>query len=186
MKARLSGGTAGLAVIVALVVGICGCGGSVGFDEKEQARETARLARENNRLRRAARRETSKARQKIVAAGLTLIPADGSGCTKLTAGWRGPVDGVLLVSCADLGDRWPLTVGYGFLRCERGKDPAGKVERRVVFAAPDAAEYALSEDARLVGYERIVPIFRRHSGQPRYRNALTRVGMELCALPGGP
>jgi hypothetical protein len=84
--------------------------------------------------------------------------------------------GVLPVACANFEQRWPLRVQYGFLRCE----PKGRyANREVVFTTPGGKDYAASVGARMVGYPRITPIFRRDAG-PRYGSALTKAGLALC------
>jgi hypothetical protein len=78
----------------------------------------------------------------------------------------------------EFGDRWPLTVARGHLRCEFG-EVGGRTVRRVVFTSPDGTDYALSDAARWVGYASIAPIYQGARGA-QYRNALTAAGAKLC------
>jgi hypothetical protein len=170
---------AGLLLTIIIVIGgSLGCGESLLPNEKKRARKAARVARENRELRRTANRRAVKV-QRQISRGLVLAPSSAAGCEKRVAQPLRPVEGVLPVACGNFGTNWPLTIEYGFLRCERGAY-AGHPQRRVVFMTPDGADYAVSDDARWVGYPTIAPIFRDNEGQPRYRNALTRAGLRLC------
>lgn len=167
----------GLLLAIAIIIGCIGCGESLWPDEEKRARKAARVARENRDLRQTARQRALKVQNRI-RRSLVFGPSEAAGCEKRVVQPMQPVEGTLVVACGNFGAGWPLTVEYGFLRCERGS-LAGRPQRRVVFAAPNGAEYALSEDARWVGYSRIAPIFG-HGSEPRYRNILTREGLRLC------
>lgn len=86
--------------------------------------------------------------------------------------------GILPVACGDFGSDWPLTLEYGFLRCEVGPLDV-KNAKRVVFTTPAGRDYAVNEAARWGGYARIAPIFKAGAG-PRYQSALVPRGEELC------
>ena len=166
-----------LLLAIGILGGCVGCSESLWPDEEKRARKAARIARENRDLRQTARRRALKVQNQI-RRNLVFGPSGAAGCEKRVVQPIQPVEGTLVVACGNFGVRWPLAVEYGFLRCERGS-LAGRTQRRVVFAAPDGVEYALSEDARWVGYSRIAPIFG-HGSEPRYRNILTREGLRLC------
>lgn len=56
-----------------------------------------------------------------------------------------------VVTGAEFGDAWPLTVDHGTLRCE----PPGAV----IFQAPDGSDYAVNGLASSQGYPEIGPIW---------------------------
>lgn len=159
---------------VAIFLTQAGCGEAT---EKEQWREAARFARENRADRRAAHREALPA---IRALREDIVPAQSPrpGCNKEVRSGARAVDGVLPVACGNLGEQWPLTVEYGFLRCSlaRYEPPENKY---VVITAPSGQDFAVNRPARYVGYPRIAPIFRDDAG-PRYGSALVEIGMRLC------
>jgi hypothetical protein len=167
----------GLLLMIALVSGCIGCGESLWPNEEKRARKAARVARENREMRRVAHRRALKVQSQI-RRGLVFGASDAADCDKRVVQPLQPVEGTQVVACGNFGAGWPLALEYGFLRCEHGAI-AGRPQRRVVFTTPDGTDYALSEDARWVGYPPIAPIFG-DNGEPRYRNALTRAGLRLC------
>lgn len=151
---------------------LSGCGES----EQRQWREAAKVARENRAERLASHRAVSpqlrESQDEIVIA---LDP--NAGCAQEVRSETVRA-GVMPVACGNFGKRWPLTVEYGFLRCEtaRWDQPGNKM---VVFTAPSGEDYAVNEAARLVGYSSIAPIFKKGAG-PRSQSALVPVGSRLC------
>lgn len=141
----------------------------------EHPRKAAALSKENAANRRVAH---GKAMVAIKELRPLIGPARRPTAT-CHAEIRRPIQrqqGVLPVACASFEQRWPLRVQYGFLRCE----PKGLyANREVVFTTPGGKDYAASVGARMVGYPRITPIFRRNAG-PRYESALTKAGLALC------
>jgi hypothetical protein len=145
--------------------------------EKQQWREAAKVAREHRAFRQAAHREALPA---IRALRDDIVPArtPTSRCGKEVRIGARAVDGVLPVACGNLGESWPLTIQYGFLRCLVARwDPPGL--KVVVITAPSGRDYAVTRTGRYVGYERIAPIFKDDAG-PRYGSALTKIGSQLC------
>ena len=159
---------------VAIFLTQAGCGEAT---EKERWREAARFARENRADRRAAHRAALPAIQVLRE---DIVPAQSPtpGCGKEVRSGARAVDGVLPVACGNLGEGWPLTVEYGFLRCSfaRYEPPEN---RYVVITVPSGRDFALNRPARYVGYARIAPIFKNDAG-PRYGSALARIGSRLC------
>ena len=159
---------------VAIFLTQTGCGEAT---EKEQWREAAKFARENRADRQAAHREALPA---IRVLREDIVPAQSPalGCDKDVRSGARAVDGVLPVACGNLGERWSLTVEYGFLRCElaRYEPPENKY---VVITVPSGKDFAVNRPARYVGYARIAPIFKNDAG-PRYGSALARIGSRLC------
>jgi hypothetical protein len=151
-----------------------GCGEPT---ERQQAREAAKFARENRADRRAAHREALPA---IRVLREDIVPAQSPtpGCGKEVRSGARAVDGVLPVACGNLGERWPLTVEYGFLRCllARYEPPEN---RYVVITVPSGRDFAVNRPARYVGYAPIAPIFKSDAG-PRYGGALAQIGTRLC------
>jgi len=163
-----------LSIAAAALLIQTGCGEP---SEQQQWREAAKVARENRAGRQAAHREAEPA---LRALRDEIVPAERptAGCDKEVRGGAHAVDGVLAVACGNLGEKWPLTVEYGFLRCVLAPwDPPQN--KMVVFTAPSGKEYAVNEPARFVGYERIAPIFKRGAG-PRNGSALVPIGIRLC------
>lgn len=162
-----------LGIGVAFLLGLAGC--DVG--SQQLRRESSKLSRENRADRQAAHREASPA---LRALRDEIVPAASptSGCGKEVRAGAVAIDGVLPVACGNLGERWPLTVDYGFLRCllARYEPPENKY---VVITVPSGREYAVNRPARYVGYARIAPIFKRDAGR-RYRSALVEIGSRLC------
>jgi hypothetical protein len=151
-----------------------GCGGPT---EKQQSREAAKFARENRVDRRAAHREALPA-MRVLRKDIVPAQSPTPGCGKEVRSGAQAVDGVLPVACGNLGERWPLTVEYGFLRCSlaRYEPPENKY---VVITALSGRDFAVNRPARYVGYARIAPIFKDDAG-PRYGSALVRIGTQLC------
>jgi hypothetical protein len=84
------------------------------------------------------------------------------------------------ISKADLpkGDRWPLTVNSGLLRCE-GSNGFGAV----VFRAPDGMDYGVNGVALGKHFADIKPIWRKDPDSPGLRidiGPLIDIGLTLC------
>jgi hypothetical protein len=159
---------------VAILLIQAGCGGP---NEKQQAREAAKFARENRADRRAAHREALPA-TRILREDIVPAQSPTPGCGKEVRAGARAVDGVLPVACGNLGERWPLTVEYGFLRCSLAR--YGPPENKyVVITTPSGRDFAVNRPARYVGYPRIAPIFRDDAG-PRYGSDLVEIGARLC------
>jgi hypothetical protein len=161
---------AGVAILLIQV----GCGGPT---EKQQSREAAKFARENRADRRAAHREALPA-MRVLREDIVPARSPTPGCGKEVRSGARAVDGVLPVACGNLGERWPLTVEFGFLRCllARYEPPEN---RYVVITVPSGRDFAVNRPARYVGYARIAPIFKDEAG-PRYGSALVEIGNRLC------
>lgn len=79
------------------------------------------------------------------------------------------------VKAEDYGDRWPLTVEHGTLRCE-------PVER-VVFTDPDGKDWAVNGAASSHGYDEIEPIWADNpeiDGTKKIISPLIEDGLSLC------
>ena len=159
---------------VAIFLTQAGCGEST---EKQQWREAARFARENQADRRTAHREALAA-MRVLREEIVSVQSPTPGCGKEVRSGARAVDGVLPIACGNLGERWPLTVEYGFLRCllARYEPPEN---RYVVITVPSGRDFAVNRPARYVGYARIGPIFKNDAG-PRYGSALVQIGARLC------
>lgn len=161
-------------VVATVLLTQAGCGEP---SERQQWHEAAKVSRENRADRRTAHRE---ALPTLRAVRDEILPAQAptSGCGKEVRSGARAVNGVLPVACGNLGERWPLTVEYGFLRClmARYEPPENKY---VVITAPSGRDFAVNRPARYVGYARIAPIFKRDAG-PRYGSALVQIGIPLC------
>jgi hypothetical protein len=79
----------------------------------------------------------------ILALAVTVVGCESDSGTSNS-------DGVE-VSAAELGDKWPLTVDRGTLRCEGDID--------VIFTAPDGTEYGVNGTALDHGFKDIDPIW---------------------------
>lgn len=176
MGGRESHGCRWLLVGGAVLLIQAGCGISEP-SEKQQWREAARFSRENRADRQAAHREALPA-LRALREEIVLAQSPTSGCGKEVRSGARAVDGVLPVACGNLGERWPLTFEYGFLRCllARYEPPENKY---VVITVPSGRDYAVNRPARYVGYARIAPIFKDDAG-PRYGSALVQIGTRLC------
>lgn len=163
-----------LLLVATVLLTQAGCGEP---SEQQQSREAAKFSRENRADRQAAHREALPALRTL---GDEIVPAQSptSGCGKEVRSGVRALNGVLPVACGNLGERWPLTVEYGFLRCliARYEPPKNKY---VVITAPSGRDYAVNRPARWVGYARIASIFKDDAG-PRYGSALVQVGNRLC------
>lgn len=74
-----------------------------------------------------------------------------------------------LVTKTDLGDKWPLTVEYGFLSCTN-KEAGGMALELAVFTAPDGTEYALNGSAKAhTDAQDIEPIWANSPNSPGTR-----------------
>ena len=164
-----------LSWIAALVCVAAATGCEDAAFEVEHPQRAAALSRENAANRRVAHDKAMVAIEEL----RPLVKAARRPTTTCHAEIHRPVQrqrGVLPVACANFEQRWPLRVQYGFLRC----GPKGRyANREVVFTTPGGKDYAASVGARMVGYPRITPIFRRNAG-PRYESALTKAGLALC------
>jgi hypothetical protein len=159
---------------VAIFLTQAGCGEAT---EKEQWREAAKFARENRTDRRSAHREALLA-MRVLREDIVPAQSPTPGCGKKVRSGAQAVDGVLPVACGNLGERWPLTVEYGFLRCQLARYEPPE-NRYVVITVPSGKDFAVNRPARYVGYARIAPIFKNGAG-PRYGSALVPIGARLC------
>ena len=157
-------------VLVCVAVVTTGC--EEGVLDVEHSGWAVALSKENATNRRVAHRKAMV----VIKEFHSLIKPARRPTVTCHAEIRRPVQrrkGVLPVACANFEQRWPLRVQYGFLRCE----PKGRyTNREVVFTTPGGKDYAASVGARMVGYPRITPIFRRDAG-PRYGSTLTEAAL---------
>jgi hypothetical protein len=164
--------------LILLGVAVTGCGSdyeyrSAGaeFDEQvEAARENADERQEAHvravRIERTMHPQARSARKRLGDCELEYAPIK-------------PRNGVVPIACGDLAAKWPLTVKRGYLRCEPS---IRKNFERVIFSAPDGAEYAVNSSAHGVGYLGIDVIWKHDShGRGIDIEPLREKGLELCS-----
>lgn len=147
-----------ICVVSLLFAGIwTGCFESRGQVERENEAR-AEVAREHAAERRAARRRAAEI-ESALRAGLRPVSGARPNC-RFSAADVLPRAGIAVVGCADLGRRWPLSVPWAYLRCERAED-----DRRLVLSTPEGVDYALDVNARLIGYPRIDPLLNGRAAE---------------------
>jgi len=154
---------------VALILVACALAGcSSGQSVENERRQAAEVALEHAAERRAADLRAARIERTI---SFDLRPSHSPSCRLETAAAE-PRDGIAPLACGDLAGHWPLTVAWGFLRCEPGADG----HHRVVFSTPRGAAYAVDVAARAIGYADIGPIL-----DPSLSPAQARRSLRLLA-----
>jgi hypothetical protein len=174
---RAVGSAFAAAGMLAAVLVLTGCGnaGHLVGAEKE-AEEQAQFRREDAMERRVAHNRAVRLER--------AFDVERQPMTRPTVSCRlkvppsRPHHGIVPVSCGSFGSAWPLTVEWGYLRCE----PSIKQNfERVVFTAPDGIEYAVNRSAYGVGYPGIRPLRRKHTNGMRANiGILVSRGLSLC------
>jgi hypothetical protein len=163
--------------VASVCLGAAGCGSSAHFVGAEREfEEQDQVRREQAAARDAARRRAERIQRQIAAAPLPV--AEPTSSCHLEFGPVKPRGGIIPIACGDLGERWPLKVESGFLRCE----PVVKQDlKEIVFTAPDGVEYAVNIGAVGAGYRNIAPLRRKlANGSRASKLPLAERGEELC------
>lgn len=159
------------------VMALTGCGSAGHFvGAEKEAEEQAQFRREDARERRVARNRAVRI-ERAFDVERQLVAHPTAFC-RLEIPPSRPNHGIVPVSCGSFGSGWPLTVEWGYLRCE----PSIKQNfERVVFTAPDGTEYAVNRSAYGIGYPGIRPLRRKYlSGKRASIGILLSRGSSLC------
>lgn len=142
--------------------------------------EQVERARENARERQAAHRHALRVEQ-TMDAHLRAAAHPTADCQVEYAPVRAR-QGIVPIACGNLLGSWPLTVKFGYLRCEPS---ISKNFSRVIFTAPNGSEYAVNSSAHGTGYLGIDMIWKRDSaGKKADIEPLRKKGLELCGRSG--
>lgn len=160
-----------------VLLGITGCDeGPRIVGAQQEFEEQVDRARENAKEREAAHRHAVPI-QRAMHPRLRTARHPTADCNVEYPSIR-PQEGIEPIACGNLAGVWPLTVKWGYLRCE----PSIRTNfERVVFTAPDGTEYAVNASAHGVGYVGITPIWKRgKEGTKVDIEPLRDRGLALC------